>query len=59
MTCTDDQKTELDQALVAVDELLVKAEATLAYVQIALEDATGTTATFSTTTPVPESGENP
>ena len=50
VTCTDEQKLELGQALIALDDLIARAEAMLAYLQNALQDATGTTAVFSTTT---------
>ena len=49
VTCTEEQKLELGQALIALDELIARAEALLAYLQTALEDATSTTAVFSTT----------
>ena len=50
MACNDEQKVELGQAVFALDELIVKTEAVLEELQIALKDATGTTAFFSTTT---------
>ena len=50
VACNDKQKLELGQAVFALDELIVKTEAVLEELQIALKDATGTTATFSTTT---------
>ena len=50
VVCDDEQKLELGQAVFALDELIVKTEAVLEELQIALKDATGTTATFSTTT---------
>ena len=50
VTCTEEQKQKLGQALFALDELIVKTEAVLEELQIALKDATGTTATYSTTT---------
>ena len=48
VTCTEEQKLELGQALIPLEELIVKTEATLAYLQYALLNATGTTAVFST-----------
>ena len=51
VTCTEEQKTELSQALISLEKLIVRTEATLAGLQIALEDATGTTAAFTITTP--------
>ena len=56
VACTVEQKNELGQAVFALDILIVKTKATLAELQIALQDATGTTATFSTTTYTPETG---
>ena len=50
VACTDKQKQELGQALFALDELIVKTEAVLEELKIALKDATGTTPTYSTTT---------
>ena len=50
MACNDEQKVELGQAVFALDEQIVKTEAVLEELQIALKDATGTTAFFSTTT---------
>lgn len=50
VACNDEQKVELGQAIFSLDELIVKTEAVLEELQIALKDATGTTATFSTTT---------
>ena len=50
VACNDEQKLKLGQAVFALDELIVKTEAVLDELQIALKDATGTTATFSTTT---------
>ena len=58
VACTVEQKNELGQAVFALDILIVKTKATLAELQIALQDATGTTATFSTTTFTPEAGED-
>ena len=50
VTCTDEQNIELAQSLLALDELIARVEALLAYLQNALQDATSTTAVFSTTT---------
>ena len=50
VACNDKQKVELGQAVFSLDELIVKTEAVLEELQIALKDATGTTAFFSTTT---------
>ena len=50
VTCTEEQNLYLGQSLIALEELIVRAEAMLAYLQYALQNATGTTAVFSTTT---------
>ena len=50
VTCTEEQELELSQDVIKLEELIVIAEATLAYLQYALQNATGTTAVFSTTT---------
>ena len=49
--CTEEQRTELVQAVISLEEVILRTEKTLAGLQIALEDATGTTAAFTTTTP--------
>ena len=51
VTCTDEQNLMIGQALIPLEELIVRAEATLAYLQYALQNATGTTAVFSTNAP--------
>ena len=56
VACNDEQKLELGQAVFSLEILIVKTNATLAELQIALQEATGTTATFSTTTYTPEAG---
>ena len=50
VTCTDEQKQKLGQDVFSLELLLVKTEAVLEELQIALKDATGTTAVFTTTT---------
>ena len=50
VTCTDEQKQKLGQDVFSLEILLVKTEAVLEELQIALKDATGTTAVFTTTT---------
>ena len=50
VTCTNEQELELGQALLALEELIARAEALLAYLQIALEEATGTTPETTTMT---------
>ena len=50
VTCSDEQKVELKQLKIALEEIIVRTEASLALLQIALEDATGTTAAYGTTT---------
>ena len=52
VTCTDEQKVELEQLKIALEELIVRTEASLALLQIALEDATVATAAYGITTPV-------
>ena len=49
VTCTAEQKLELGKALLSLEELILRTEATLAHLQLAMVDATGTTAVFSTT----------
>ena len=51
VTCTEEQELELGQDVIKLEELIVKAEATLAFLQYALLNATGTTAVFSTNAP--------
>ena len=48
VTCTEEQELELGQDVIKLEELIVRAEATLAYLQYALQNATGTTAVFNT-----------
>lgn len=50
VTCTDEQKQKLEQDVFSLEILLVKTQAVLEELQIALKDATGTTAVFTTTT---------
>ena len=50
VTCSDEQKVELKQLKIALEEIIVRTEASLALLQIALEDATGTTAAYGPTT---------
>ena len=51
VTCTEEQELELGQDVIKLEELIARAEATLAYLQYALLNATGTTAVFSTNAP--------
>ena len=56
VTCTDEQKQKLGQDVFSLEILLVKTQAVLEELQIALKDATGTTAVFTTTTFSPSGG---